>query len=99
MVVITGTAEADTRYSFTAQYLCASAIFARRGEEIENANHVPPHQLDEVVRTEHRGLVTAAIMQSAAAVEAESAEITVHGPWHHLGNTGADQKVLGFLKP
>jgi len=23
----------------------------------------------------------------------------MHGPWHHLVNTGANQKVLGFLKP
>jgi len=81
----TMTAEVDVRYSFTAQYLVGSAMFARACAEME--------------RTRHRALVTAAVMQSAAAVEAESAEITVHGPWHHLGGDKADPEVLKFLKP
>jgi hypothetical protein len=76
-VTATVTAEADARYSFTAQFLCASAIFARRCAEIERAH---PDNPDEPTRTEHRGLATASIMQCAAAVEAESAELTMHGP-------------------
>jgi hypothetical protein len=88
------TAEGDSRYSFTAQFLCASALFARRCAEIERAN---PEKPEEPIRTEHRGLVTAAIMQCAAAVEAESAELTLHGPGNHLGSNGMDKKARDFL--
>jgi hypothetical protein len=84
----------DTRYSFTAQFLCASAIFARRCAEIE-AGADP----DEQTLTEHRGLVTAAIMQSAAAIEAESAEVLTHGSGHHLGSNGVDTASRDFLAP
>jgi hypothetical protein len=89
-------AEADVRYSFTAQFLCASAIFARRCAEIERAH---PDNPEEAIRTEHRGLVTAAIMQSAAAVESESAELTMHGPGNHLGGDRMDRKAAEFLAP
>jgi hypothetical protein len=91
---ITANATTDTRYSFTAQFLCSSAILARRCAEIE-AGAEP----DEQTRTEHRGLVTAAIMQSAAAVEAESAEVLRHGPGHHLGSNGVDTASRDFLAP
>lgn len=90
------TAEADVRYSFTAQYLCASAIFARRAAEIERAY---PNNPAEEIRTEHRGLVTATIMQTAAAVESESAELTMHGPGNHLGSDRMDTKARDFLAP
>ena len=88
--------EADVRYSFTAQYLCASAMFARRAADIERAH---PNDPAETIRTEHLGLVTAAIMQSSAAVEAESAELTMHGPGNHLGSDHMDTKALTFLAP
>jgi hypothetical protein len=90
----TARATADTRYSFTAQFLCSSAIFARRCAKIEAG--VEP---DEQTRTEHRGLVTAAIMQATAAVEAESAEVLSHGPGHHLGSNGVDIASRDFLAP
>ena len=86
-------ATADTRYSFTAQFLCSSAIFARRCAAIERADP------DEETRTEHRGLVTAAIMQCTAAIEAESAELTIHGPGYHLGSDGIDRRGRDFLVP
>jgi hypothetical protein len=89
----TARATADTRYSFTAQFLCSSAIFARRCAEIERADP------DEQTRTEHLGLVTAAIMQCTAAVEAESAELTIHGPGHHLGSNGIDKRGRDILVP
>jgi hypothetical protein len=70
--------EADVRYTFTSQFLCASAIFARRCAEIERAH---PENPDELARTEHRGLATALIIQCAAAVEAEgSIPVTLAGP-------------------
>jgi hypothetical protein len=86
----------DVRYSFTAQFLCSSAIFARRCAEIEQAH---PSSPDDLTKTEHLGLVTSAIMQSTAAVEAESAELTKHGPGHHLGSNGVDSKALALLAP
>jgi hypothetical protein len=89
---VTARATLDTRYSFTA--LFSSSIFARRSAEIE-AGAEPDGQ----TRTEHLGLVTAAIMQSAAAVEAESAEVLRHGPGHHLGSNGVDTASRDFLAP
>jgi hypothetical protein len=96
MMVLGGSAEVDVRYSFTAQFLCASACFARRCAEIEDAH---PENADEPTRIEHRGLVTAAIMQCAAAVEAESAELTIHGPGNNLGSDRIDRKAYELLNP
>lgn len=92
----TAVARGDSRYSFTAQFLCSSAMFARRCAEIEL---VHPDCPDEATRTEHLGHVTAAIMRCAAAVEAESAELTMHGPGHHLGSNGVDIKARDLLAP
>jgi hypothetical protein len=92
----TVTADVDVRYCFAAQFLCASAIFARRCAEVERGH---PDHPDEALRTEHRGLVTAAVMQCAAAVEAESAELTLHGPGNHLGSDRLDRKAHEFLRP
>jgi hypothetical protein len=92
----TATATIDARYSFTAQFVRSSAIFARRCAEIERLN---PDSVDDLTRTEHRGLVIAAIMQSTAAVEAESAELTIHGPGSHLGSNGTDTKARDLLAP
>jgi hypothetical protein len=87
---------ADTRYLMTAQFLCSSALFVRRCKQIEQEH---PENPDDETRTEHQGLVTAVIMQCAAAVEAESAEITLHGPGGHLGSNGVDGKAHDFLAP
>ena len=96
MSMATATAKLDTRYIFTAQFLCSSAVFARRCAEIERNN---PDSPNETTRSEHLGLVTAAIMQCCAAVEAESAEITLHGPGGHLGTNGIDATAHSFLAP
>jgi hypothetical protein len=95
-MMATATATADVRYSFTAQFLCSSAIFTRRCAEIERIN---PDNPDDPTRTEHLGLVTAVIMQCAAAVEAQSAELTIHGPGSHLGSGRFDEKARDFLRP
>jgi hypothetical protein len=58
MAMATARAEPSVRYSFTAQYLTASAIFAKRIAQIEKAN---PKVADEETQTEHLGLVTATI--------------------------------------
>ena len=38
-------------------------------------------------------------MQSVAAVEAESAELFMRGPRHHLGSSAANTKARDFLAP
>jgi len=95
-LVLNVTMEADTRYSFTAQFLCASAIFSRQCAEIES---LQPVNSNNKILTEHRGLVTAAIMQCVAAIEAESAELTMHGPGAHLGSNGTDMAAKKILEP
>lgn len=83
------------RYSFTAQFIRTAVIFARKAADIEAMNP----NTDQDLRAEHRGYVTAAIMHSAAAVEAESAEIAMHGLGHHLGGNGRDEHSIKMLTP
>src|SRR5208283_1092576 len=83
-----------SRYSLVAQFLCSSAQFARRCVDIERI--INP---DELLQTEHLGLVTAAIMQSVAAVEANSAEVITHGPGSHLGLSADTEETRAFLAP
>ena len=92
----TATVIADSRYSFTAQYVLGAAMFARGSAKIE---HEHPDTVDDTARIEHRAFVTAAIMQCAAAVEAESAELTIHGPGSHLGSNGLDKGAHLLLVP
>ena len=87
--MVTARARMDTRYSFTPQFLRSSVIFARRCAEIERTDADQPTQI------EHRGLATAVVMQCVAAVEAESAEVTIHGPGHQ---TELIQKVAIFYR-
>ena len=87
---------ADSRYFFTGQFLEASAMFVRRARAIEADGSAAT---DDAVRCEHRGLVCAAIMQCAAALETESHEICTHGPGSHLGSNGTDGEARKFLRP
>src|SRR5258706_10562543 len=85
-------ATADTRYSFTAQFLRGGAIFARRAHEIETSANV-----SEELRSEHVACVVGAVTQAAAALEAEIYEILTHGPGHHLGSNGINATARDFL--
>lgn len=87
---------ADTRYTFTGQFLEASAIFVRRTRSIE-ATATP--QTDDATRCEHRGLVCAVIMQCVAALETEAHETCTYGPASHLGSGGTDTQARDFLVP
>jgi len=89
-------ATADVRYSFTAQFLIGAAFFSRCAEGIERESS---GSITEVVRSNHRAHVVAAIMQSVAALEAEIWEVCVHGPGHHLGSGGTDIAARDFLAP
>lgn len=91
-----GLATADTRYSFTGQYLSASALFVRKARSIERT---PVELLTEDMRCEHRGYISTAIMQCAAALETEAYEICTHGPGGHLGSNGTDREAQDFLLP
>ncbi len=96
MLHLSDTVTADTRYTFTGQHLEASAIFVRRIRAIEaTANE----QTEDAVWCEHRGLVCAVIMQSAAALETEAHEVCTYGPGAHLGSNGTDQEAQRFLSP
>lgn len=91
----TATATADTRYSFTAQFLRGGAIFARRAHEIEADADA---SVSEQLRSEHRAYVVGAVTQAAAALEAEISEVLIHGPGHHLGSN-VDATGRDFLLP
>lgn len=89
-------ATADTRYTFTGQFLEASAIFVRRARAIEATAGA---SADDSTRCEHRGLVCAVIMQCVAALETEAHETCTHGPGSHLGSNGTNSQAREFLLP
>ena len=87
---------ADTRYTFTGQFLESSAIFVRRARDLEDT---ATSQMDDSVTSEHRGLITSVIMQSVAALETEAHEVCIHGPGAHLGSNHTDHQARLFLLP
>lgn len=84
----------SVRYSFVAQFLEGAAIFVRSAHELEGAKTI-----NESDRARHRSLVVSAVIQSAAALEAECAEIIHHGPGHHLGSNGKDLEASNYITP
>lgn len=90
------TSAPQLRYSFTAQFLRGSAIFAARAHEIES--HGDQEVTDEL-KVEHRAYVVGAIVQCAAGLEAEVSEILHYGVGHHLGSSGIDAAAQALLLP
>jgi hypothetical protein len=86
----------QTRYSFTAQFIRGSALFATQARTLEDTNR---ESAAEAVVAEHRAFVVGAIVQCAAALEAEIAEVVRHGPGHQLGSDGIDAVARAFLEP
>lgn len=86
----------DSRFSFTAGFLVGATIMARRAAAIEA---LPVDQVDDDIRIEHRSYVVSSIMQAAAAVESEVAEVAMHGPGHHLGSDRIDADARDYLQP
>lgn len=84
------------RYSFTAQFVRGAVIFANKAQGIEAANI---SQITEELEAEYRSYVVSTVFQCAAALEAEIAEITQHGPGHHLGSNGLNAPARDFLQP
>jgi hypothetical protein len=95
-ITLSASARLDSRYSFTHQFIDGARMFAADAEAIENScsNSVSEK---EIIR--HRSVVTAAVMQSAAALEAEVFEVLEHGPGHHKGSDGVDAASRDFLRP
>ena len=91
-----GTLSTDVRYTFTGQFIEAATLFARRARLIEG---MPADKLDEELRSEHRGLVAAAVMQCVATLETEASEICIYGPGSHLGSSGTNNSAQQFLAP
>jgi len=91
---VTDSAFGQIRYTFTAQFIEAAAIFVRKAADIE-ANH--SGTLSEPLRSEHRGFVSTAIMQCAAALETEAHEICAYGPASYQGSIGKAQRLLAPL--
>jgi hypothetical protein len=84
------------RYSFTAQFLRGSAIFATHAHKIESKGS---DIVSEDTQAEHRSYIVSAVIQCAAALESEISEVTRHGPGHHLGSNGLDAAAYAFLQP
>jgi hypothetical protein len=84
----------DTRYTFTGQFVHGAAIFSRRAHLLETSSRISDEEM-----AEHRACVAGAIMHSAAALESEVTEILLHGPSHHLANSGPNSHALTLLKP
>lgn len=86
----------DSRYSFTAQFLSGAARMVRLAEAIEAR---PPEAIDGEQRSEHLGFTSGAVMQSVAALEADSWEVINYGPGHHLGSSEANSQALAIIEP
>lgn len=93
-VSASATMSAESRYSFTAQFIAGSALLTKRAAEIELVASPSSYQ-----KAEHLALIVGAITQAAASMESALAEVLQHGPDHQLRSAGRDPKVLSFLKP
>jgi hypothetical protein len=89
----------QVRSSFPQQFLRSSTLFANLAAAMEPAED--PSTADQETRTKYMGLVTAAVIQCVAAVEAESAELLMYGPGYHLGSgpDGVDVQARDHLAP
>lgn len=92
---VTASVNLDLRHSFTFQFLEGARMFASEATLIEEQQFDGSDEL----RTRHRALVSTAIMQSVAALEAEAYEVANHGPGHHLGSNGIDGAARDFIVP
>jgi hypothetical protein len=86
----------DSRYSFAGQFLSAAARMSRAAKAIEDR---PAEAVDGDLRSEHLGYTSSAIMQSVAAIEADSWEVLNYGPGHHLGSSERNSNDAAFIAP
>lgn len=86
----------DSRYSFAPQFLNAAARMATLASAIEAR---PIDSIDSDLRSEHLAFTSSAVMQSVAALEADSWEVVNHGPGHHLGTSPANSEAIARIEP
>lgn len=84
---------AESRYSFTAQFIVGSALLTKRAIEIELITTPSAHQ-----KAEHMALVVGAITQATASIESALDEVLQHGPGPQLGASEKDPQMLACLK-
>lgn len=60
---------------------------------------LPPDSVDGDLRSEHLAFTTSAIMQSVAALEADSWEVINHGPRRHLGSSPENSEAISKIAP
>lgn len=89
-------ARVDSRYTFTFQFLRAADFFSREAARIES---LPPVEITEETKAQHRAFVVGAIMQAAAALESEAYETAHHGPGSYQGSNDATETARKFLSP
>jgi len=92
---IRDTAKADVRHNLVPQFLVGAAHFAREASTLEQDNATA----DDDLRFRHRAFVIGAVMQSVASIEAQVAEVTMHGPGSELGSDKIDKEAKAFLEP
>jgi hypothetical protein len=85
--------EVKLRYNFTYNFLVGAAALTRLAIEIENKGK----DATETERFEHKAFIAGCIMQSVAALESEVWSLLNHGPGHHLGSDGLDNKSKDIL--
>lgn len=89
-------AKLDSRYSFPAQFLSAAARMTRLARDIEARR---PETVDADMRSEHLGFTSSAVMQSVAALEADSWEVLNYGPGHHMGSSESNSNAMAIIDP
>jgi hypothetical protein len=90
------TAVMDVRYSLTPLFLAGAAAQSRLAREIESRSGEKASREDEIA---HRGFVIGAVLQSAAAIEADLWNVVHNGPGEPLGTNRIDSKARDFLAP
>lgn len=95
-IALTDTASAQVRYTFTLQFIESAASFVRKAGAIEDGY---VGGISDQQWADHRGFVSTAIMQCAAALETEAHEICTYGPGSHLGSGHTDEEAKKFLNP
>lgn len=87
-------AQAETRYAFTAQFIVGAGLYAERATALEAQQVVDVRE-----RAEHRAAVISAVLQAVAGVEAELGDVLMHGPAHYRGSSETKDRGAAALAP
>lgn len=81
------------RFNFTYTFLVGAATLTNLAIAIDRKGK----DATETEQSQHRAYIAGSIMQSVAALESEVWSLLHHGPGHHLGSTGQDNKSSAIL--